>query len=122
MNQIQFPLRSRDSRRRLLLKSMKDIDRFAQLHHIYCPKRPARIIGTNLPNRFGKTAQHLRAFVLLADLRLIERETEPLPNRRRKISEPVKRINEPNQLASLGFFRHSTHCMPKLAYPDGRDL
>jgi uncharacterized protein len=96
---------------------MEQLDRFSQLHHIYSPKRPTRIIGANLPNGFGKTAEHLRAFVLLADLRLVERETELLANRRRKLSEPVKRIHEPNQLASLRLFRHSTHCMPKLAYP-----
>jgi hypothetical protein len=69
-----------------------------------------------LPNRRGKAVQHLRAFMLLPDLRLIQRETELLPNRGQKARQTIERVDKPNQLTRLfRFFRHYTHYMPELA-------
>ena len=43
--------------------------------------------------------------MLLPDLRLVQRETELLPNRRRKARQPIKRVDKPNQLTRV--FRHT---------------
>ena len=99
-----------------LLENMKHVNRFPELCDVHRTIRSARIVCTHLPDRFPEAVQHLRAFMLLPDLRLVECETELLPNRRREARQPIKRVNKPNQLARLfRLFRHCINCMPKLA-------
>ena len=98
---------------------MKNVNCFPKLCRIYSAIRAARIVCAYLPDRFRKAVQHLRAFMLLPDLRLIERETELLSNRRWEARHPIKRVDKPNQFAQL--FRllgHHVYYMPKLAYSD----
>jgi len=86
---------------------MKNVDRFPKLCRIHCAIRPARMVCAHLPNGFRKTVQHHRALMPLADLRLVQRETELLTNHRRKAHQPNERVDKPNQLARL--FRHYGH-------------
>ena len=95
---------------------MKHVNRFPKLCHIHCPIRSARIVRSNLPDRFRKAMQHLRAFMLLPDLRLVQRESKLLSNRGREARQPIERVDKPNQLARL--FRllgYYIYYMPKLA-------
>ena len=95
---------------------MKHINRLRELCHVYSPIRPARIVRSHLPDRFRKAVQHLRAFMLLPNLRLVERETELLSNRGREVRQPIERIDKPNQLARLfRLLSHYFYYMPKLA-------
>ena len=80
---------------------MQHVNRLPELCDIHRTIRPARIVCAYLPNRFLETVQHLRAFMLLPDLRLVECETELLSNRRREARQPIKGIDKPNQLARL---------------------
>ena len=76
----------------------------------------ARIIRADLPDRFRKAAQHLPAFMLLPNLRLVERETQLLSNRSWEVRQPIERIDKPNQLARLFWpLSHYIYYMPKLA-------
>ena len=72
---------------------MKHVNRFLKLCHIHRTIGPTRMVCTYLPNRLGKAVQHLRAFMLLPDLRLVERETELLSNRMREVRQPVERVD-----------------------------
>ena len=99
-----------------LLESMKHLNRFPELCNVHRTIGPTRIVRTHLPNRFCEAVQHLRSFMLLPDLRLVQGETELLPNRGRKARHPIKRVDKPNQLTRVfRLFRHYIHCMPKLA-------
>ena len=95
---------------------MEHVNRFPKLCHIHRTIRPTWIVCTHLLNRLGKAVQHLRAFMLLPYLRLIQRKTELLPNRGRKARQPIERVTKPNKLTRLfRLFRHYIHYMPKLA-------
>jgi hypothetical protein len=60
--------------------------------------------------------QSLCAFVPLPDLRLVQREAEPLSDFGRKTRQPIKRVDKPNQLPQLfRLVRHRIHHMLKLA-------
>jgi hypothetical protein len=73
------------------------------------------MVRADPPDRFRKPVENFGALVFLPNLRLVERETGLLPNRRRKLPELVERVNEPNQLASFKLFRHATYYVPKPA-------
>jgi hypothetical protein len=94
---------------------MKYVNRFPELCHVHRTVRPTRVVRSNLPDGFREAAQHLRTFMPLPDLRLVDRESELLSNRGWKVCQPIKRIDKPNQLPrSFRVFRHHTHCMPEL--------
>jgi hypothetical protein len=94
---------------------MKHVNRFPKLCHMHRAMGSTRIVCTNLPNRLGKAVQHFRA-LCFCDLRLVQGETELLPNRGRKARQPIKRVDKPNQLTRLfRLLRHWIHYMPKLA-------
>jgi hypothetical protein len=98
------------------LEGIKNVNFFPELRNVHRSIRPARIVCAHLPDRFPKTAQHFRALMSLADLRLVLCETELLADHRRKSSQPNERVEKPNQFARL--FRlcgHSLHFMPELA-------
>src|SRR5579871_920549 len=86
---------------------MKHVNRSPKLCHIHRTIRSTRIVRTHLPDCFPKAVQDLRALMLLPDLRLVQRETEPLPNRGGKVRQPVERVDKPNQLTRL--FRLLSH-------------
>ena len=95
---------------------MKHVNRFPKLRDLHRTVRPARILCTHLPNRLGKAVQHLGAFMLLPYLRLVQGETELLPNRGKKARQPIKRVDKPHQLARVfGLLSHYIYYMPKLA-------
>jgi len=95
---------------------MKHVNCFPKLCHVHCPISPARIVRAYLPNRLGEAVQHLRAFMLLPNLRLVERETQLLSNRRWEVRQPIKRVDKPNQLSRLfRLLSHYIYYMPKLA-------
>ena len=86
---------------------MKHVNRVPELCDVHRTIRPARIVCTHLPNRLGKALQDLRAIMFLPDLRLVERETQLLSNRRREVRQPIKRVDKPDQLARV--FRLLSH-------------
>src|SRR5258708_22460807 len=77
---------------------MKHVNRCSELCHVHCSISPARIICPHLPDRFLEAAQHLRTFMLLPDLRLVQRKTELPPNRGRKA---VNRSSESTSQTNL---------------------
>jgi hypothetical protein len=59
--------------------------------------------------------QHLRALMLLADLRLVQGEAEFLTNDRWEPRQADERVDKSNQLSRLfRLFQHSFYCMPEL--------
>jgi hypothetical protein len=94
---------------------MKHINRFAELSGVHYSIGSARIVRADLPDGFRKAAQHLRAFMLLPNLRLIEREPKLLSSRRREARQPIERVDKPNQLTRLFRpLRQRIYCMPKV--------
>ncbi len=95
---------------------MKYINGFTEVYHVHRAKRSAWIVCAHLLYSFSKSVQHLRAFMPLPDLRLVQRKAELLSNRPREAYQPIERVDEPNQLPQLlRSFRHSIYSMPKIA-------
>ena len=69
---------------------MENIRRIPQLDDINRPVRTTGIIGSNLPDGRLKSMEQLGAFVPLADLGLVERETELLLDRSRKTLQGIE--------------------------------
>jgi len=91
-DQIQFPLWGCDSGCCLLLEGMKNVNRFPELCYVHRAIRSSRIVSAHLPDRFRKSVQHLRGLMSLIDLRLVQRETQPLTDDRWKARQPSERV------------------------------
>jgi len=74
---------------------MEYVDGILELGHVHRAVCPASIICSNLPHLLAEPMQHFCAFMLLPDLRLIERETELLPDCRRETPQGGERIDQP---------------------------
>jgi len=83
---------------------MENIYRILEPDDIDRSIRPIGIIGSNLPDSRPKPVEQLGAFVPLADLRLVERETELLLNPGWITPERIERVDKPHE--PLRFFRH----------------
>ena len=83
---------------------MENIYRILEPDDIDRSIRPIGIIGSNLPDSRPKPVEQLGAFVPLADLRLVERETELLLDRSWETPQRIERVAQPNE--PLRRFRH----------------
>ncbi len=102
-DQIQFSLRSRASRSCLLLESIKHVNRFPKTVPRTRTIRPTWIACANLPDGFGKAVQHPRAFMLLPNVRLVQRESELLSNQGVNLISSRESASQTNLRGCSGF-------------------
>src|ERR1700732_1667955 len=87
---------------------MKHVNSFPKLCHIHRTIGSTWIVCADLPNCLGKAVQHLRAFMLLTNLRLVQRETELMSSCGGKALQPSKGVDKQTNLRGCCDFSGTT--------------